>query len=126
MSKQHSLHFLSQSLESNPGIDPKGEPTKPNLNIVKVNLDGTLYTWKVAVHYFRKQPDTDERDRCFIITGSMVAWIDSPVGSSRAALWNFPDNRVPIRVTGNIQQLNMAFVDLCELHVGQAGNKASE
>ncbi|KPM42344.1 hypothetical protein AK830_g4203 [Neonectria ditissima] len=58
--------------------DPDGEPTKPNLNIVKVNLEGTLYTWKLAVHYFRKQPDTEERDRCFIITGSMVAWIDSP------------------------------------------------
>lgn len=42
-------------------------------------MDGTLYTWKLAVHYFRKQPDTDARDRCFIITGSMVAWIDSPV-----------------------------------------------
>jgi len=38
-----------------------------------------MYTWKLAVHYFRKQPDTDDRDRCFIITGSMVAWIDSPV-----------------------------------------------
>ncbi|KAH8682079.1 hypothetical protein BX600DRAFT_521495 [Xylariales sp. PMI_506] len=58
--------------------DPNGEPTKPNLNIVRVNLDGTLYTWKLAVHYFRKQPDVPERDRCFIITGSMVAWIDSP------------------------------------------------
>lgn len=58
--------------------DPNGEPTKPNLNIVRVNLDGTLYTWKLAVHYFRKQPDTEDRDRCFIITGSMVAWIDSP------------------------------------------------
>ncbi|KAK7420260.1 hypothetical protein QQX98_002915 [Neonectria punicea] len=58
--------------------DPNEEPTKPNLNIVKVNLEGTLYTWKLAVHYFRKQPDTQERDRCFIITGSMVAWIDSP------------------------------------------------
>ncbi|KAK7424610.1 hypothetical protein QQZ08_008493 [Neonectria magnoliae] len=58
--------------------DPNEEPTKPNLNIVKVNLEGTLYTWKLAVHYFRKQPDTQEHDRCFIITGSMVAWIDSP------------------------------------------------
>lgn len=60
-------------------LDPDGEPTKPNLNIVKVNLEGSLYTWKLAVHYFRKQPDAPERDRCFIITGSMVAWIDSPV-----------------------------------------------
>ncbi|KIV80264.1 hypothetical protein PV11_07777 [Exophiala sideris] len=58
--------------------DPKGPPTKPDLNIVKVNLEGSLYTWKLAVHYFRQQPDTEERDRCFIITGSMVAWIDSP------------------------------------------------
>ncbi|KAJ0149856.1 Uncharacterized protein HZ326_7640 [Fusarium oxysporum f. sp. albedinis] len=58
--------------------DPNGEPTKPDLNIVRVNIDGTFYTWKLAVHYFRKQPVSDERDRCFIITGSMVAWIDSP------------------------------------------------
>ncbi|RJE25050.1 short chain dehydrogenase reductase [Aspergillus sclerotialis] len=58
--------------------DPNGPPTKPDLNIVRVNLDGTFYTWKLAVHYFRKQPDSDERDRCFIITGSMVAYIDSP------------------------------------------------
>ncbi|KXJ88351.1 hypothetical protein Micbo1qcDRAFT_123140 [Microdochium bolleyi] len=58
--------------------DPNGEPTKPDLKIVRVNIDGTFYTWKLAVHYFRKQPDVAERDRCFIITGSMVAWIDSP------------------------------------------------
>jgi hypothetical protein len=61
------------------GPDPKGEPTKPDLNIVRVNVDGTFYTWKLAVHYFRQQPDVPERDRCFIMTGSMVAWIDSPV-----------------------------------------------
>ncbi|KAJ5436691.1 Short-chain dehydrogenase/reductase SDR [Penicillium cf. griseofulvum] len=58
--------------------DPNGEPTKPNLNIVRVNMDGTFYTWKLAVHYFRKQEDTPDRDRCFIMTGSMVAYIDSP------------------------------------------------
>ncbi|KAJ5158813.1 Short-chain dehydrogenase/reductase SDR [Penicillium coprophilum] len=58
--------------------DPNGPPTKPNLNIVRVNMDGTFYTWKLAVHYFRKQPDTADRDRCFIMTGSMVAYIDSP------------------------------------------------
>jgi len=59
--------------------DPKGEPTKPDLNIVEVNLRGSFYTWKLAVHYFRQQEESDERDRCFIITGSMVGWIDSPV-----------------------------------------------
>ncbi|UDD62199.1 hypothetical protein AFCA_009527 [Aspergillus flavus] len=60
-------------------VDINAAPVKPDLKIVDVNLTGTLYTWKLAVHYFRKQPDTEERDRCFIITGSMVAWIDSPV-----------------------------------------------
>lgn len=60
-------------------LDPNGEPTKPDLNIVNVNLNGTLYTWKLAVHYFRRQAESGDRDRCFIMTGSMVAWIDSPV-----------------------------------------------
>jgi len=59
--------------------DANSAPTKPDLNIVNVNLTGTFYTWKLAVHYFRKQALGEERDRCFIITGSMVAWIDSPV-----------------------------------------------
>lgn len=59
--------------------DPDAAPVKPKLNIVNVNLIGTMYTWKLAVHYFRKQPDTEDRDRCFIMTGSMTAWIDSPV-----------------------------------------------
>ena len=70
--KAHSDHLFQ---------DPNGEPTKPDLNIVDVNLNGTFYTWKLAVHYFRKQPETEDRDRCFIITGSMVAWIDSPVST---------------------------------------------
>jgi NAD(P)-dependent dehydrogenase (short-subunit alcohol dehydrogenase family) len=59
--------------------DPSGEPTKPDLNIVEVNLKGTFYTWKLAVHYWRRQKEEEGRDRCFIITGSMVGWIDSPV-----------------------------------------------
>lgn len=62
--------------------DPNGEPTKPDLNIVEVNLKGTFYTWKLAVHYFRRQPESENRDRCFVMTGSMVAWIDSPVISN--------------------------------------------
>ena len=59
--------------------DPNESPTKPPLNIVNVNLNGTLYTFKLAVHYFRKQPGEASRDRSFIMTGSMVAYIDSPV-----------------------------------------------
>ena len=59
--------------------DPAGEPTKPDLNIMEVNLRGSFFTWKLAVHYWRKQKESEDRDRCFIITGSMVGWIDSPV-----------------------------------------------
>lgn len=71
--------------------DPNEEPTKPNLNIVDVNLKGSLYTWKLAVYYFRKQPETDDRDRCFIITGSMVAFIDSP------ANWEYTTTKYGLR-----------------------------
>ncbi|KAL4904784.1 hypothetical protein BDW74DRAFT_178359 [Aspergillus multicolor] len=51
-------------------------PQKPALNIVDVNLTGTIYTWKLAVHYFRKQPNTDDRDRCFYHHGDylMANW----------------------------------------------------
>ncbi|KAL4898288.1 short chain dehydrogenase/ reductase [Aspergillus ambiguus] len=71
--------------------DPAGPPVKPNLKIIDVNMVGTLYTWKLAVHYFRKQPDVPERDRCFIITGSMVAWIDSP------ANWQYTCSKYGLR-----------------------------
>ncbi|KAL4966597.1 putative short chain dehydrogenase/reductase [Aspergillus stella-maris] len=66
-------------------------PVKPALKIIDVNLIGTLYTWKLAVHYFRKQPDTQDRDRCFIITGSMVAWVDSP------ANWQYTATKYALR-----------------------------
>lgn len=108
------------------GPDPNGEPTKPDLNIVKVNMDGTLYTWKLAVHYFRKQPDTDDRDRCFIITGSMVAWIDSPVKHfDHPSLRYLQYLRYVCREIGNILQLNMVFVASCGPLVAPAGSKAS-
>ncbi|KAJ5811452.1 hypothetical protein N7474_007753 [Penicillium riverlandense] len=71
--------------------DPNAPPVKPELNIVNVNLIGTMYTWKLAIHYFRKQPDTEDRDRCFIITGSMVAWIDSP------ANWQYTSSKYGLR-----------------------------
>ncbi|KAJ5983094.1 hypothetical protein N7481_005193 [Penicillium waksmanii] len=71
--------------------DPNSPPVKPELNIVNVNLIGTMYTWKLAVHYFRKQPDTEDRDRCFIITGSMVSWIDSP------ANWQYTSSKYGLR-----------------------------
>jgi NAD(P)-dependent dehydrogenase (short-subunit alcohol dehydrogenase family) len=89
-------------------IDANGPPTKPGLDIVKVNLEGTFYTWKLAVHYFRQQPDNDERDRCFIITGSMTAYIDSPVSRSSCAL-----------VKINMQAINMLSLGQLGIHVHQ-------
>ena len=41
-----------------------------------------MYSWKLAAYYFRKQPDTEDRDRSFIITGSMGSYTDSPVSWS--------------------------------------------
>ncbi|KAH7395530.1 short chain dehydrogenase/ reductase [Cadophora sp. MPI-SDFR-AT-0126] len=58
--------------------DVNGPPVKPALKIAQVNILGTMYSWKLAAHYFRKQPDTEDRDRCFIITGSMGSYTDSP------------------------------------------------
>ncbi|PMD37857.1 short chain dehydrogenase/ reductase [Hyaloscypha variabilis F] len=58
--------------------DCNGPPVKPALMIAQVNILGTMYTWKLAAHYFRKQPDDVERDRSFIITGSMGSYTDSP------------------------------------------------
>ncbi len=88
--------------------DPNGEATKPALNIINTNLNGSLYTFKLAVHYFRKQPDTDERDRCFI-TGSLNGgWIDSPVSFARATQVGVrPELMIFGRETGSTQQPSM-------------------
>ncbi|KAL2670281.1 hypothetical protein Neosp_014748 [[Neocosmospora] mangrovei] len=94
--------------------DPDGEPTKPNLNIVRVNIDGTFYTWRLAVHYFRKQPVQDDRDRCFIITGSMVAYIDSPANweytSTKYALRGFMKT---VRRSSHEQNIRINYVAPC-------------
>jgi NAD(P)-dependent dehydrogenase (short-subunit alcohol dehydrogenase family) len=58
-------------------IDPYGPLAKPNLNIVEINLIGTIYTTKLAMHYFRRQPLDASRDRCLIIKASIAAYIDN-------------------------------------------------
>ena len=73
-------------------------------------MDGTFYTWKLAVHYFRKQPDSEERDRCFIITGSMVAYIDSPVSADYFGTCRIIPAK-QIRATGNTPRQSMACED---------------
>jgi hypothetical protein len=54
-------------------------PVKPGLKIAQVNILGMMYNWKIAAHSFRKQLDTEDRDRSFIIMGSIGSYTDSPV-----------------------------------------------
>ncbi|KAI0156999.1 short chain dehydrogenase reductase [Xylariaceae sp. FL1272] len=59
--------------------DPSGPPEKPDLRTVETNLMGSLYTAKLAVHYFRRHNAEDSsRDRCLIIKGSLSAYLDQP------------------------------------------------
>lgn len=58
--------------------DPNDEPVKPNLHIVNINVNGVLYTAKLAMHYFRKQPVDESRDRLLILQGSMAGYVDQP------------------------------------------------
>ncbi|KAL6244013.1 hypothetical protein RBB50_008882 [Rhinocladiella similis] len=58
--------------------DPSTEPTKPKLPILNLNLMGTFYTFKLGQHYFRAQPEAEDRDRCFIFKGSIAGMLDQP------------------------------------------------
>ncbi|KAL4889425.1 hypothetical protein BDV59DRAFT_210346 [Aspergillus ambiguus] len=58
------------------------EPTKPDLTTIDVNLTGTLYTAKLASHYFIRQNGQNEsptqEDTCLILIGSGAAFLDCP------------------------------------------------
>lgn len=58
--------------------DASQAPVKPNLRILEVNLIGMAYTIKLAMHYFRRQPEDSSRDRCLILKGSIAAYADQP------------------------------------------------
>lgn len=51
-----------------------GEPTRPELSTIDVNIKGTLYTTKLAMHYFVKQngtiPSPAQEDTCLVLIGS--------------------------------------------------------
>jgi NAD(P)-dependent dehydrogenase (short-subunit alcohol dehydrogenase family) len=57
-------------------------PKKPDLSIIQVNLHGTLYTTKLAHHYFTLQNGTEpgphQEDSCLILVGSGAAFLDCP------------------------------------------------
>jgi NAD(P)-dependent dehydrogenase (short-subunit alcohol dehydrogenase family) len=67
------------------GLDPvfndksdptTGEPVKPDLAIVETNLIGSMYTTRLALHYFQRQPEGPNRDRCLLITSSIAGYAD--------------------------------------------------
>ncbi|KAJ5755452.1 adam [Penicillium manginii] len=57
-------------------------PQKPDLTTIDVNLIGTLYTSKLASHYFIKQNGQEhsgsQEDTCLILIGSGAAFLDCP------------------------------------------------
>ena len=59
-------------------VDDVEDPIEPNLDIMRINALGPLYTAKLAMHYFHRQPETAERDRCLIVKGSLAAYLDLP------------------------------------------------
>ncbi|KAJ5090277.1 adam [Penicillium argentinense] len=87
-SQSGKIHFVV----ANAGIHRKdevfsyvgdgNEPKKPDLTTIDVNLIGTLYTSKLASHYFIKQngqkPSPSQEDTCLILIGSGAAFLDCP------------------------------------------------
>jgi NADP-dependent 3-hydroxy acid dehydrogenase YdfG len=61
-----------------PATDETDEPQKPNLKLVDINLTAVLYTTKLAMHYFVRQPEVPGRDRCLILKGSLGSYLDTP------------------------------------------------
>lgn len=53
-----------------------GAPVKPDLSILETNLIGVMYTTKLALHYFSRQPEGPARDRSLIITSSIAGYVD--------------------------------------------------
>lgn len=63
---------------ANDDTDPAGPPVEPDLRTIDVNLKGMLYTAKLAIHYFRRQPLDASRDRCLILKSSLAGYVDLP------------------------------------------------
>lgn len=74
---RHGLDSHTSSLTDR-GPDPAGPPEKPDLQTINTNLVGLLYTAKLAIHYFRRQPLDASRDRCLILKSSLAGYLDAP------------------------------------------------
>jgi short-subunit dehydrogenase len=81
--------FLNSFLSPNHRLGPDQSPKKPNLDIIEVNLNGALYTSKLAMHYFMTQngtsPNPSQTDTCLVLIGSGAAYLDCPRGPQYSA-----------------------------------------
>lgn len=59
-------------------IESDEEPKKPDLSVFDININGYCYTLKLAMHYFVRQPESQDRDRCLIMTDSLAGYVDQP------------------------------------------------
>jgi NAD(P)-dependent dehydrogenase (short-subunit alcohol dehydrogenase family) len=65
-----------------PGPKDQAEPTQPSLDVLDVNLAGTMYTTKLAMHYFRRQYDAESespssrQQTCLVFQSSIMGYFD--------------------------------------------------
>lgn len=68
-------------IHDQPGLND--EPLEPDLLELRVNLVGAIYTWKLALHYFSRQPPGG--DYSAIFTSSLAAYADQPMAAQYSA-----------------------------------------
>jgi hypothetical protein len=95
------------------------------MHIIDINLVGVLYTFKLAVHYFRRCPQDPQRDRCFIFIGSIAGIVDNLVSICPRLFFGLSTDE-PNREAGSIRRQNLVFVVLCGLSGDTRIIKASE
>ncbi|KAK3381034.1 hypothetical protein B0H63DRAFT_494957 [Podospora didyma] len=64
-----------------------GQLQPPSLQTLNVNLLGVIYTTKLAVHYFAKQPDKKFQ---LVLTGSAACFLDTP------PLWTYEASKAGV------------------------------
>ncbi|KAI1207629.1 NAD(P)-binding protein [Annulohypoxylon truncatum] len=78
---------ISEQGVSSLGLADEEEPSQPRLRALDVNLTGTIYTVKLAIHYIKKnKPDPTTGSRgCIICTASNAGLYPFPVAPVYAA-----------------------------------------
>lgn len=90
---------------------PDGDPIEPDLSILNTNLIGVMYTAKLALYYFPKCPDGENRDRSLILTGSMASFLDQPRSPQyNASKWGLRGLMRSIRRTGPKENVRVNLI----------------